>query len=350
MEKKIIFILGSMGKGGAERVISILSQDFANRGWQTDICMLLFNKVEYELNPTTSVHDFSNGGGSRIKRLPYWLKAIRSVVLKENPDVIVSFAARINIITMLACLGLHKKIVVSERNDPNADGRGRIVDFLTNLLYPRAAAVVFQTKRAMNYFGDRVKKRGCIIPNPITVDAYVGVTNKNKIVTVGSMKEQKNHILLIEAFSDVVRKHPELELTIYGEGTLRKKIQNRIDELGISENVFMPGVSSTVHKDISDASIFVLSSDYEGLSNALLEAMMMGIPCISTNCAGSDEYVEDGVNGLLTPVGDRNALASAIVGFVENDELRERCGREAKKVSERVGLERTLEQWRRVTE
>ncbi len=351
MEKKrIVFILGSMRKGGAERVISILSRDFAGRGWNTDICTLLFDGVEYELDSSTVVHELSGCGGSRIRRLPYWLKSIRKLVKKENPDVVVSFAARINIITMIACMGLHRKIVVSERNDPSMDGRSRIVDILTEMLYPKASTVVFQTRRAMNYFGEKVRKNGCIIPNPINVAVTSLSPDKNKIVTVGSLKAQKNHMLLLDAFSDVVKKHSELVLTIYGEGSLRDQIQNRANELGIANKVFLPGKSSTVHEDIKDASVFVLSSDYEGLSNALLEAMMMGLPCISTDCAGSDEYIEDGVNGLLTPVGDKKALASAIEKFVENDEFRKKCGEEAKKVSKLVGLDCTLAKWRSAIE
>ena len=155
--KKIVFFLGSMNRGGAERVISILSRDYAEKGWDTDICALIFNSVEYELAPSTNFHDFTGGQGSRILRLPFWLKNIRQYVERSNPDVIVSFAARINVIVQIACIGLKKKIVISERNDPKCDGRGFLTRVCTTLLYPSASAIVFQTERVKSSFNRKIQ-------------------------------------------------------------------------------------------------------------------------------------------------------------------------------------------------
>ena len=350
MNKRVAFFLGTMGTGGAERVISIISNEYAKRGWDSDICVLLKNEVAYELHTSTRVIDYTGVGQSRIKRAPYWLKCIRQYVKKNNPDVIVSFAARINVLVMLACIGLKTKIVVSERNDPKSDGRGVPTRILTRLLYPHASCVVFQTERVRSYFGSRIQGNSRVIPNPIDISILAHDTDPTKIVTVGSLKEQKNHKMLIQAFGMLHESHPEMKLYIYGEGYYRPQTEAEIQKLELSKFVLLMGDSQRVHEDISDACFFVLSSDYEGLSNALLEAMCMGLPCISTDCAGSDEYIDDGENGLLTPVGDVVSFQKAMLRFIEDDQLREKCGKNAKKVKDRVGIESALNQWEEVIE
>ena len=139
-----------------------------------------------------------------------------------------------------------------------------------------------------------------------------------------------------------------MKLYIYGEGSCRQEIESLISELNLVDHVYLPGKSNHVHEDISNASFFVLSSDYEGLSNALLEAMYMGLPCISTDCAGSDEYIINGENGLLIPVGDLESLQQAMLRFIEDKDLRVKCGRNAKFIKERVGTKSALNQWKEV--
>ena len=293
MGRKIAFILGSMGRGGAERVISIISRDYAERGWDTDICLLLKNEVCYNLADTTRILDLSGKGESRLRRAPYWLSSIRRYVKEEKPDVVVSFAARINVIVMLACLGTKTKIVLSERNDPKCDGRDPVTILLTRLLYPHSEGIVFQTARAKSCFGRKIQKKGVIIPNPIEVQVCAKDTDIHKIVNVGSLKPQKNHELLINAFSDLSDKYPHMQLYIYGEGQLRTRLEEHIKRLGMQDKIHLPGACSDVHDQIKNAAMFVLSSDYEGLSNALLEAMMMGLPCISTNCSSLPEIIDN---------------------------------------------------------
>ena len=351
MKKRIMFVLGSLGFGGAERVISILSNYYAMNGWEVSICLLLSSVVSYKVDDNVHIIDLSgNTAASRIRRFPSWVSGIRQYSKKWNPDVIVSFAARINVITIIACIGLGKKIVVSERNDPKHDGRGLITSIFVWLLYPLSHSVVFQTKRVQSYFSRRIQKKSVIIPNPIEVNCYSSNINPDKIVSVGNLKTQKNHALLISAFCKVNELYPSKKLYIIGEGELRKQLETQIMNLGLRNSVFLLGHSSNVHEEIRDALFFVLSSDYEGLSNALLEAMMMGIPCISTNCAGSDEFIHNGENGLLVEVGDVKALEYAMIRYIEDNELRIRCGNEAKNIKMKVGLDVTINQWKQALE
>lgn len=344
-EKRLLIVLGSMGRGGAERVISLISDDFCKRGWKVYIALLLFNKVEYVLNENVTVINLSGEGQSRTKRLPGWILGIRKLVKDIKPDSILSFAARINIITQIACLGLGQRIVVSERNDPYMDGRSKVVDLFTGLLYPKAKAVVFQTRRAESYFSKIKLKNAVIIPNPISVQCMASDVKHEKIVAVGRLTKQKNHKMLVDAFESIHKVYPECELYIYGEGELRDDLQLQIDELHISDAVYLKGNVLNVHEQIADATMFVLSSDYEGLSNALLEAMMMGIPCISTNCAGAEEYIVTEESGIIIPIGDKNALIKAMFSYLNDSHLREKCRLGAMEVAKNVESDVILEKW-----
>lgn len=349
MKKRCLMIfLGCMGRGGAERVISHIANYFVKKDWDVWIGMLLFNTVEYELDSRIHIVDLTGGGQSRLKRLPGWLFGIRKLIKDVNPDTVLSFAARINIITQLACAGMRQKIIVSERNDPRYDGRGKVTDLFTKLLYPRANAVVFQTKRAEEYFKEIGLINGYIIPNPISVQCHANGMKFGKIVTAGRLTPQKNQRMLISAFSKIVKKYPDTQLYIYGEGNLREELEKQIEELELNGRVIMPGNISDIHNKISDANIFVLPSNFEGLSNMLLEAMMMGLPCISTNCAGADEYITNGKNGLLVNTGDEKAIEEAMCTFLQNPELAKKCGTNAAKASESFDAENVLKQWWRV--
>lgn len=340
--RKIAFVLGSMGQGGAEKVISVLSRDYAEKGWETDIIVLLSKRVEYELHPNTRIIDFSGSGQSRIKRLPYWLRSLHNYARANKPDVILSFAARINIIVHIVCRKLVPRLFVSERNDPRYDGRSSIIDCMTKYLYPKTDGVIFQTQRAKAYFKNL--ENGCIIPNPISVGAYAKSEKKRTIVSVGSLKPQKNQKLLIDAFAYIASEFPEYQLVIYGEGTLRGTLEQQISKLSLQNRVFLPGGKRNIHECIADAELFVLSSDYEGLSNALLEALMMGLPCISTNSAGADEYI-DGMNGLVTPVGDRDALAEAMKKMLSDNDFRIQCGKNAAIKASGFNTKSVLKKW-----
>ena len=342
---RILFVIGSMGRGGAERVISILANEYAERGSEVRILTLLDDEIGYALKEGVEVVPLCDKNKSRIRQLPFWLYQIRRAVRIYQPDVVVSFIARINIVTLLSCLGMKQRIVVSERNDPARDGRSPLVRLATRLLYPFAALVVFQTAWAQACFPRRLWKRSAIIPNPISVSTGALQVKSKKIVSVGRLVEQKNHKLLIKAFKVVHESHPEYSLFIYGDGPLRTELVKQVDALGIAHAVFLPGVVPDVHEKIADAEMFVLSSDYEGLSNALLEAMMMGLPCISTYCAGSDEVIVDGENGLLVPVGNHVALAEAMIKMIESPSLARELGQRSRASASRFRKEEVIKDW-----
>ncbi len=342
---KITFVIGGMSRGGAERVISILANHYAESEWQVDIVLLLLNKVEYELANKIRLIDMTRKTQNKISGAPHWVLSFRKYVKENNPDIIVSFVARINVVVLLATLGMNKKIIISERNDPSMDGRSRFLDFATKVLYKKAKKIIFQTRRAASHFAGGILNNSVIIPNPISVKCTAQENTKHKIVSVGRLAPQKNHKMLIDAFAEVTKKHPEYQLWIYGEGTSRSELEAKIQKLRLEDKVFLPGNISDIHQEISDAEMFVLSSDYEGLSNALLEAMMMGIPCISTTCAGSDEYIKDSYNGLLVPIGNAGKMEAAIKRLIEDDDFRRRIGEVGKKSVEQCDSQIVMKKW-----
>jgi len=348
MNRRIVFVIGSMGRGGAERVISILANTYAREDWKVSIITLLDNKNDYPLDKSIELISFANKKRSRVLQIPKWIFGIRRYISKSRPDVVVSFVARINILTLVACIGLRRKIVVSERNDPKADGRSLFVRIATDLLYPLADKIVFQTRWAQSCFSNRIQKRSTIIPNPVQVTTYALPQDQRnkKIVAVGRLSKQKNHELLIKAFKRVHEIYPEYKLFIYGEGDLREYLEKLIEDMKLSEAVFLPGNVPDIHEQIADAEMFVLSSNYEGLSNALLEAMMMGLPCISTNCAGSNEIIENGRNGVLITIGSKTELVRKIKALIREPALREELALRAKEGIIDYSVDAIINEWR----
>ena len=347
--KTIVFVTGAMSRGGAERVISILSDHYANKGWNVEILMVLHNKIEYEINPNVKVVNVSKEGNKILGLMPL-IKRVRKHIEEVSPDIIVAFMAQISLITGLACKKQIDKVICSERIDPSKVQRNFIYKHTLNKIYSKCNCTVLQTKRAWEYFPNAVRENSVIIGNPIRVQYFAEDDREHKFVTAGRLTEQKNHKMLISAFDTVHKLHPEYKLDIYGEGPLRDELQDFINSRKLEDAVTLVGNVSDLHKRMSVAESFVLSSDYEGLSNALLEAMMMGLPCISTDCAGSDEAIENGENGILVPVGDEKKLEQAMLEVITNAAYRNKLGTNAKQSSEKYKVENIIQQWTDVIE
>ena len=168
------------------------------------------------------------------------------------------------------------------------------------------------------------------------------------VTTALLLVKQKNQSLLIRSFAKFHDLFPEYTLTIYGEGPLRTELQELAISLGLSSEISFPGNLEKVHNAIMDAEMFVLSSDFEGLSNALLECMTMGIACISTRCEGSTDVIRDGENGLLVETGDEEGLKTAMVRLAEDPLLRSRLEGQACKDAAAFSTERIVEQWEKI--
>ena len=175
---------------------------------------------------------------------------------------------------------------------------------------------------------------------------YSGPRNK-QIVSSGRLTEQKNHALLIKAFAGITAKYPAYKLVIYGDGPLRKDLELLASNLGIADKVSFPGYTTEIRKKIERSSLFVLSSDFEGMPNALMEAMALGVPCISTDCKGGGArfLIKNGTNGLLTPIGDVEALQTAMEKILSDQFFADNLSHNAHKLCETHSPEKIYAEW-----
>ena len=344
MNKDIIIVTGSMTRGGAEGVIASIAEVLAQRGWKIHIVSILFSENAYDFGENIEFIDASNEGCNQLLDTPRMIKAIRKEIKRIKPCAVLSFMAKINIASWFAVMGTGIKFIVSERNDP-AVGRNAMYQKILSMTYSAADAVVFQTTRAKEFFNQKIQNKGVIIPNPLKPmpEAIYGQTKR--IVTVGRLSEQKNHKLLIDAFERLYADHPDFSVDIYGEGSMRDELQVYINKKGLADAIHLCGKVDDVPERIRDAYMFVLPSDYEGLSNALLEALGVGLPCVTTNCAGSDDAIEDGKNGLIVPIRDCDAMEKAIRKLIENPADALEMGKKARASMDRYRVEQVVDQW-----
>ena len=345
---KIMFLISSLSGGGAERVAANLCNALCNK---YQICLVtLFGREEvYSLHDEVQRFRFSDYldclpfPAQKLRKLPghflrlLWLKKIKQ---QYDPQITVSMLSLPNLLNVLCGDDLK---IVSERADPQKIG-GKYYKYARFSL-GRADHVVFQSHSVQRMFPEHVIAKSSIILNPVSVKCEAVHAPSKRIVTAGRLTNQKNHRMLIQAFHKFYQRHPEYKMDIFGNGPLRADLEQEIRSSGLEQSVSILDFSTDLHNEIRNAEMFVLSSDYEGLSNALLEAMMMGLPCISTDCAGSDEVIQDGVNGLLTLVGNSDAMAAAMCLFSENAEFRSRIAAAGKASSARFCTSAVTNQW-----
>jgi len=347
---KISFFIGSMGRGGAERVISILANHYAQKGWEVDIALLLDTTVGYELNERIKIVNLSVGNGSYIKRMPVWVKKIRNYVKTAKPDRIVSFVGRINVLVLNACRGIRVPVIVSERNDPKHDGRGKFMLWICNKSYKKARAIVHQTKYEESCFAKKLEDKSHIISNPVSVILEPSWSNSHRVVTAGRLLPQKNHAMLIEAVALLKKDIPDITLDIYGDGNLKEELLCKINQMNLKDTVTLCGNVSDLHNQISDSGLFVMTSEFEGLSNALIEAMMLGLPCISTDYPGANEVITNGENGLLVPCRDSEKLAEAIKKVLLDNDFSHKLRNCAYETSKKYDVQEVIKKWETVIE
>jgi glycosyltransferase involved in cell wall biosynthesis len=269
---------------------------------------------------------------------------VTAVRYKYNIDTTVSFLRGPNILNVMA--GGKCRKIVSERNDPSCkDEYYRKRALFVN---QRADHVVFQTRRVQEMYPEDVRRKSSVIVNPTEVSCMAADVKSKKIVTVGRLHEQKNQKMLLKAFSLYHKSHPDYHLYFYGEGELLQELMQAARNYNLSRCVHFEGFKEDIHEAIADAEQFVLSSDYEGLPNALMEAMMMGLACISTACNGSEVLIDHEQNGLLVPVGDAETLGKAMCRLSDEPRLRDRLGKAAALSAQEWKTERVVRLWERI--
>ena len=355
--QKIAFHLNSLQQGGAERVVSNLANRFAKEGYEVVIATEWYGTDEFALDQKVRrVHvglTKEDEDRSRISKMLRRIWYLRRFMKKEKPDVVVAFTRGVLYRALAAGIGTGIPVVISVRTDPVGHYDKKADKLRIPLLFPHAAGCVFQTEGAKAFFAPYLQENSRIILNPLN-PKYVGVpepaVRTKDVVQSGRLVDFKNQPMLIRAFLKVHEKHPDYTLKIYGpdskDGT-KEILESIIHENHAEDFVKLMGGSNTLEKDLADAALYAFSSDWEGLPNALMEAMALGLPVVSTDCpcGGPKTLIEDGVNGLLVPIMDEKAMTDGILRLIEDRELAERLGREARRISERANEDAVFEQW-----
>ena len=344
--KKIVFFIGTLGNGGAERVVSILTRQYVNMGLPVQIVLYYDQEPFYDIHPDVSITYIERE--TKSKNLLKNLRWLRRYFI-QNADVVVSFLAQFNMIALAAAFGTKIPVVVADRNDPRHMPKQGPVRLARNWLYHLADTVVVQTQHNKDYFSKSLQKKCKIIYNPVDLQEYQGLAlrteKKYRIVSAARLMKQKNQLMLIDAFAQIKKDFPDYSLTIYGEGPFRDTLEQRIKERKLEDSVSLPGKVQNVFDCIADAQLFVLSSNFEGMPNALIEAMCLGLPVISTKVSGATDLIEHGKNGLLSDVGDTGQLAQCMKQMLGDPELRLNCSQNALEINERLHIDAILRQW-----
>ena len=356
---RITLVIYSLRGGGAERVMSIMANHWAERGWK--VTLLTYDDgVEppaYGLNAAVDhrhlgIEGASSGVMQAVRSNWKRLLVLRRAIRESAPDAVVSFLDVANVRTILATFGLDVPVVVSERTDPARHRIGAVWRTLRRWSYRYAASVVAVTPEALRYFPNAIRRRGTVIPNPLEVPADAGLVRakgRRKIVmAIGRLAQEKGFDRLITAFAIVAAKHSEWSLTIWGEGEDRRALELLRDRLALRGRVALPGWTTEPFTKLRVAGLFVMSSRYEGFPNALCEAMACGAPVVSFDCQGPRHIVRDGHDGVLVPEGDVDQLASAMDRLMADPAERDRLAANAVKVTERFGKDKVMSLWDRL--
>lgn len=353
--KKIAFYIGSLRKGGAERVFVNLAEYFRAEGYRVVMVTQYQREDEYEL-PDGIDRILSDIGeekvsASRVVNFFRRLNKLHAIWKNQRPNLVLSCIGKNNFMAVVTTMGTQTRAVVSVVGEAKEEYPSRGMRMLADFLFSCAAGVILQTERSRSFFCRKVGERAVILPNSLNPafirPRYEGVREK-RIVSVGRMDANKNHEMQLRAFAALKDKYPDYTFEIYGDGELRSYIEETASQLGVAGRVFLPGVVQDVAERICRASLFLLTSYSEGVSNALIEALALGLPVIATDVpsGGTEELMEDGVNGLVIPAGDQAALTRAMDRLLGDADYAEKLGREAAKIQQRLAPERVNPMWK----
>lgn len=354
---KLVLVVPSLGGGGAERVMATLANAWAIRG--VEVTLITLSSAVNDRYPldrrvwrvALDVARRSSNPAQALGRNVLRVRALRRAIRTARPDAVISFVSNTNVLAIIAAAGLDVPVIISERiyGQHRVSGAWRAI---RRWLYPRAASIVAQTRRCAADLESRVHRKVEVIANPVAAEAHAsdavvrGHEKTQTVLAVGRLVRQKGFDLLIDAFARVAPHHPDWNLVILGEGPLRAELARRIAERKLDGCISMPGFDPHVRAAMRRAGLFVLSSRFEGMPNALLEAMAEGAACVSFDCtAGPRELITHGENGWLVPAEDVAGMAAALDTLMQDDVLRARLGARAREVCNLYSVSEIVRQW-----
>ena len=356
--KHVSFYIGSLKKGGAERVFVNLARYFVSRGYRVTMVTQYEKENEYPLPEGAGrvLSDLTPAEeGNRVQNLFRRYKKLRRIFRELKADVVLSTIGKNNFMAILANLFSRPRVSVSVVAEPTEEYPNALMRFLAKTLFYLADGIVMQTKDAVAFFQPSLQKKCVILKNSVNPaflrPRYEGKRGQD-IVAVGRMDANKNQAMAIRAFAKIAGEFPESRLILYGDGPLKEQLKALADGLGVGDRVLLPGTVNDVADRIEKARIFLLTSFTEGMPNTLLEAMSLGLACISTDCpcGGPATVIRNGENGLLVPIMNEEALADAICRLIEDPDFAGRLGDNARKIEKLTNPEAVFVRWKEYLE
>ena len=369
---KLTFVTATLTSGGSERVMSIVANKMQERGYEVEIICLNDQIVFYPINEGIKITHVEVEVGT--KSLPKKLWWFRKYIQKTQPDVVIAFMVSVYTVTLLALMGVDIPVISSVRNDPAYSNLRKKIT--RKILLPRSAHVVVQTQQIKEFFSKNIQKMTTVIYNPVNELVFEvkgdrlkvkeerlkvkdreevkgdrlkvnGEERINRIISVGRLYPQKDQKMMIEAFAKVSERFPDWKLVIFGEGPQRRALETMIQDprFKIQDKVSLPGRSENIIDELKKSKVFCLSSIYEGMSNALVEAICVGLPIVTTKVSGTEELIKDGENGFIVNIGDTDAMAEALTKILEDENLQKQFSENNKAQAIKFETNAIVDQW-----
>jgi len=353
----VLILVSSISGGGAERRAVSVANYLNEKGHNVNIVILYSSNGGYIVNKDIKIDILPNRkkniSNSYIKKLYCIISdyiSLKKIIDNNNIEKIILFHILPAILILLLTKRL--KIIASERTYPPSVPFWYA--FLKKIIFSYSKVIVFQTSEQMSFFNASIRRKSVVIYNPLVENLpapYIGI-RKKEMITFCRLEKVKNLPMLINGFIEFHKKFPVYKLIIYGEGTLKKYLLKYINEARMNEIIRIKKFTNNIHELIIDSACYISTSNYEGLSNSMLEAMAIGMPVVCTDCkgGGAREFIVNYNNGILIAIDDIKALAEALEYIVLNPIEAQKMGERAIEIKKILASEKIYEEWIRVLE
>ena len=350
--KRLVFIIDKLSTGGAERVATAIANEICQIQ-EYEVYVITYAEKEdkeYYLSEKVIRYAIARTDYGRIRTIVYKYRTLKKLLKEINPYCVCSLTIPKTNVVLMSASGKRKyPIILSERNDPARFPIEKSMRIARKYMYEKCDGMVFQTPGAKEYFSESIQSKSAVIPNPLTAalpERFTG-EREHKIVNFCRIEPQKNLKMLINAFQIIAMDFQDYTLEIWGEGSQKEELQHYVKSIGLSGRILFHEYSGDIHNEIRKASLYVSSSDFEGISNSMLEAMAIGLPVICTDCppGGARATIEDGLNGSLVPVGDEKALAEAMRDLLGNQTKLEAYSERATELRKKLRADIIAQKW-----
>jgi GalNAc-alpha-(1->4)-GalNAc-alpha-(1->3)-diNAcBac-PP-undecaprenol alpha-1,4-N-acetyl-D-galactosaminyltransferase len=364
MKKNIVIVVSAMNMGGAQRVVSILCNHWSQNGYVVTLISTFSGKKtnHYQLNKDVALRYLSNNPffpKNKLCNLVWKLIHLRKLIKSQNPDVVISFLARVNVASALSMIGIKSPLIICERTWPPFASLNNKFLWIYRILFKGVDRIIVQTDKSkawltQNFPGNNVK----VIPNPAVYPVPLSnersvhpnsiiSQNKKVILASGRLHKYKQFDLLIKAFLKLKDKHLDWNLVILGDGEERDALNCMLVDFDITDRVYFPGSIGNMSEWYERADLFVLSSIVEGFPNVLLEAMAYGLPCISFDCdTGPRDMIRDGVNGILVNPDEKElGLSNTMDKIISDKKFRSNIANNSILSRDKYSVSNIIQKW-----